>query len=52
MLGVALALASAVGFGATAVFARLGMWHVSTSSATLKSLIVSTLILLVTVGRG
>ena len=41
-----MALAAAVGFGATAVFARLGMRHVSTSSATLMSLIVSTLITL------
>ena len=40
-LGVGLALISAVGFGAVAVFARLGMRHVRPTAATVASLIIS-----------
>lgn len=45
--GVGLALVSALGFGAVAVFARLGMRHVRPTTATVASLIISALITLV-----
>ena len=46
MLGIALSLLAGVGFGATAVFARLGLQHIRTTSGTLISLMVSTAIAL------
>lgn len=45
--GVGLALVSALGFGAVAVFARLGMRHVRPTTATVASLIISALVTLV-----
>ncbi len=47
MLGVVLGLAAAVGFGATAVFARLGVQHIGAGPGTLISLAVSTIVTLV-----
>ena len=44
MLGVVLGLSAALGFGATAVFARLGMQHIRPTSGTLVSLVVGTTI--------
>ena len=44
MLGVVLGLSAALGFGATAVFARLGMQHMRPTSGTLASLVVGTTI--------
>ena len=41
MIGVALSLTAAVGFGATAVFARLGVQHIGAGPGTLLSLTVS-----------
>ena len=46
MIGIALALISAVGFGATAVFARLGVQHVAVGPGTFVSLAVSTVVTL------
>ena len=42
MLGIVLSLLAATGFGATAIFARLGLPHIRTTSGTLISLMVST----------
>lgn len=42
LLGLMFGLCSALGFGASAVFARLGLQHVRVTSATLVSLIVGT----------
>ena len=44
MLGVVLGLSAGVGFGASAVFARLGMQHIHATSGTLVSLIVGTIL--------
>lgn len=44
MIGIALALISALGFGATAVFARLGVQYVAVGPGTLVSLTVSTIV--------
>ena len=44
MLGVVLGLTSALGFGSSAVFARLGMQHVRSTTATAVSLVVGTAI--------
>ena len=44
MLGVILGLTAALGFGASAVFARLGLQHLRSSTVTLLSLIVGTTI--------
>jgi drug/metabolite transporter (DMT)-like permease len=41
MIGVVLALTASVGFGATAVFARLGVQHIGAVPGTLISLTVS-----------
>ena len=46
MTGVVLALIAAVGFGATAVFARMGVQHVAVGPGTLVSLTVSTIVTL------
>lgn len=46
MIGVALALVSALGFACTAVFARLGIQHVAVGPGTLVSLAVSTIVTL------
>ena len=46
MIGVALALIAAVGFGATAFFARIGVQYVGAGPATLVSLTVSTVVTL------
>ena len=46
-LGVGLALVAALGFGAVAIFARLGMRHVRATTATVASLIISALVTLV-----
>ena len=40
MIGVLLGLSSAFGFGAAAIFARLGLQHIKPTSGTLVSLIV------------
>ena len=42
MLGVVFSLLAATGFGATAIFARLGLQHIRTTSGTLISLMAST----------
>ena len=42
MLGVILGLSAALGFGSSAVFARLGMQHMRSTTATLISLIAGT----------
>ena len=42
MLGILLALSAAVGFGSAAVFTRLGMQYMRSTTATLASLIVGT----------
>jgi len=42
--GVVLGLSAGVGFGASAVFARLSMQHIHATSGTLASLIVGTLV--------
>ena len=42
MLAVVYSLLAATGFGATAIFARLGLPHIRTTSGTLISLMVST----------
>ena len=44
MIGIALALVCTLGFGATAVFARLGVQYVPVGPGTLVSLIVSTIV--------
>ena len=44
MLGVILGLTAALGFGASSVFARLGLQHLRSSTVTLLSLIVGTTI--------
>ena len=44
MLGVALALSAALGFGSTAVFARIGLQYIGATTGTLVSLVVSTVI--------
>ena len=44
MLGVLFALSASLGFGASAVFARVGLQHIRATSATLISLIVGTVI--------
>ena len=46
MLGVALALSAAVGFGTAAVFARLGLQHMRSTTGTLVSVIVGTVIVM------
>jgi uncharacterized membrane protein len=46
MLGVALALSAAVGFGTAAVFARLGLQHMRSTTGTLVSVIVGTIIVM------
>ena len=46
MIGIALAMIAAVGFGATAVFARLGIQYVRVGPGTLVSLTVSTIVTL------
>jgi uncharacterized membrane protein len=46
MLGIVLSLMAAVGFGSTAVFARLGLEHMRATTGTLVSLIVSSVIAL------
>lgn len=42
MLGIVFSLLAATGFGTTAIFARLGLPHIRTTSGTLISLMVST----------
>ncbi len=44
MLGVVLSLSAGLGFGASAVLARLAMQHIAPATGTLVSLIVGTLI--------
>ena len=44
MLGVVLALSAAVGFGTSAVFARIGLQHMRATTGTLVSLLVGTAI--------
>ena len=44
MLGVIFGLTAALGFGATSVFARLGLEHMRPTSGTLASLVVGTTI--------
>ena len=44
MVGVVLGLSAAVGFGSGAVFARLGLRHMRSTTGTLASLIVGTVI--------
>lgn len=44
MLGVFLGLSAALGFGSSAVFARLGLQHMRPTTGTLVSLIVGTII--------
>ena len=44
MIGIALALVSTLGFGATAVFARLGVQYVPVGPGTLVSLTVSMIV--------
>ena len=44
MLGVILGLAAAMGFGSTSVFARLGLQHIRSTTATLVSLMVGSAI--------
>ena len=44
MLGVVLGLSAALGFGASSVFARLGLQHMRSSTVTLLSLVVGTTI--------
>ena len=44
MLGVALGLLAGMGFGASAVFARLGLQHIRPTTGTLVSLIVGSLV--------
>ena len=46
MLGVALALSAAAGFGTAAVFARLGLQHMRSTTGTLVSVIVGTVIVM------
>ena len=46
MIGIALAMIAAVGFGATAVFARLGIQYVRVGPGTFVSLTVSTIVTL------
>ena len=46
-LGVGFALVAALGFGATAVFARLGMRHVRPTSGTAVSLIVGAVLTMI-----
>ena len=46
MLGVALALSAAAGFGFAAVFARLGLEHMRSTTGTLVSVIVGTIIVM------
>ena len=46
MLGVALALSAAAGFGAAAVFARLGLQHMRSTTGTLVSVIVGAMIVM------
>ena len=43
MIGISLSLLAGLGFALTAVFARLGLQHISTTSGTLISLFFSTL---------
>lgn len=42
MIGISLSLLAGLGFALTAVFARLGLQHISTTSGTLISLVFST----------
>ena len=44
MLGIGLGLLAALGFGASAVFARIGLQHLHPTTGTLVSLIVGVLI--------
>ncbi len=44
MLGVVLSLSAGLGFGASAVLARLAMQHIHATTVTLVSLIAGTLI--------
>ena len=44
MLGVVLGLSAALGFGTSAIFARLGLEHMRATSGTLISLMVGTVI--------
>lgn len=46
MLGIVLSLSAALGFGASAVFARLGMEHMRSTTATTVSLATSTTVTL------
>lgn len=46
-LGIGLALVSALGFGATAVLARIGMRHVRPTTGTVVSLIIGALVTMV-----
>lgn len=46
MLGVLFALSAAIGFGATAVFARLSVQHMRPTTGTLMSLVVGTIVML------
>lgn len=43
-LGIGLALVSALGFGATAIFARIGMRHVRPTTGTVVSLIIGAVV--------
>ena len=47
MLGVVLGLSAALGFGSSAIFARLGLQYMRSTSATLASLMVGTAITMV-----
>ena len=46
MLGILLGLTSALGFGTSAIFARLGLQHMRPTTGTLVSLIVGSLVTL------
>lgn len=46
MLGIALGLSAAFGFGASAIFARLGLEHMRATTGTLVSLVVGTVVTL------
>ncbi len=46
MLGVVLALSAALGFGTAAIFARVGLQHMRSTSGTLVSVIVGTVIVM------
>lgn len=47
MLGVLFGLSAALGFGASAVFARVGLQHMRSTTGTLISLVVGTVITIV-----